>query len=197
MVLGSPGLGREAADLLDHRPRHHRAAVDRVGLQELREVDLVAARAVALLERPVGAAVREEEVRVARNDSDAGLALLLSVVERNLLFQEGRLPEVVGIEEREQLAARLADRDVSGARRPDATGCVHDLQAVSEASRDFDRVVSGAVVGEDDLPVIERLRPNRRKGLGEVRSRVVGRGDDADAGHGRSVAVLYSSACGT
>jgi len=61
-----------------------------------------------------------------------------------------RMPEIIGIEERQERAARGAGAEVAGRRRPQAP-LSHDTDAITVRARDVDAVVVGAVVGDDDL----------------------------------------------
>jgi len=113
------------------------------------------------------------------------------VERRDLHLELVRQPDVIRVEERDQLTARGGDCEV--ARRavpavltawvreqPDTTGV-----RAGEPPRGVGAGVRRAVVDEQQLPVLVRLRDHALDRLGEVRLAVLEGDDDGDARRGR------------
>jgi len=98
------------------------------------------------------------------------------------------IPAVVGVEEGDQPAAGGADRVVARRRRAAVRRPLDQPDprlAGGERPGEVAAAVGRGVVDEDQLPVGERLRPDRGDGVPKRRRRVPDRGDDADERRGR------------
>jgi hypothetical protein len=103
--------------------------------------------------RQLAEAVLVEMDEVGRREHELGPAL----VERDLLLELRRPPAIVGIDERDQLAARDHAADVARAAGAGVRLANHD-EVVGARRCDANR---RAVVDDDDLVVAERLRADR------------------------------------
>jgi hypothetical protein len=122
---------------------------------------------------------------VAGHDVDVGAI----AQDRQLFGEERRLPQVVAVEEREELAARGAERRVTGAGQA-AIGLLQELDAGVLARQRLDRLrrsIPRPVVDDDQLEVGPGLRERDRMASPDVRLDVVRGHDDA---HGRHVRLL-------
>jgi hypothetical protein len=124
-------------------------------------------------------AARGAEVADAAVD-DVNLRVALKVLD--LPLELVRLDEVVGVEELEVFARRVADAGV--ARRPLPRVLLPDVADARVSGRvsldDRARVVLRAVVHDDALPGAVGLRREARERLADEVPVVVGRDDDAD-----------------
>ena len=124
--------------------------------------------------RTVGA----DHVDVAVHEADVRLRL----EHRHLPLELARRPAVVGVEEGDEPAARLADR---GVPRPGAPGVLlpHDPDAIAVAGEHVGRVVGRPVVDDEHLVGRPRLREDAVERAGQVGGAVVGRDRSRDAAH--------------
>ena len=107
--------------------------------------------------------------------------------ERELLFELGRLPGVVGVEERDELAAAQTDAEVLRPRLAELVGAdVADATVGEERPHRVGRVVGRAVVDDDEFPVRERLREHRLDRDRQEPGVVLRGHDDGDEGHDSS-----------
>jgi hypothetical protein len=103
------------------------------------------------------------------------------------------MPKVVGIEEGDQVAA--AGRRAGVARRAHPPIDVPRMVQVADFGRmlarirlrEFAAAVTGAVVDQDDLKVLEGLRQRALHGLGEIGGRVQEDDDDCHPRSGRTL----------
>lgn len=98
-------------------------------------------------------------------------------------------PQVVRVEKRDAVGARVRDTDISHARPVRGVLLAQNNHPrVAERFEPRDRVIGRPVVDDDQLPVRDGLRENGMDGLLQVHEAVVGRQNDRNRGrHSRSV----------
>ena len=119
----------------------------------------------------------------------------------DLALEVGGLPEVVAVEERDEVAGGGADAGVAGAREAAVF-----LDEVDDLAGEFGEEggegelegggVGRAVVDDEDLVGRDGLGEGGAEGFGEVQGDVVGGDDDADARRGGGWAWRRWSCCG-
>ena len=106
------------------------------------------------------------------------------------VLEHGRLAPVVAVHEVEELARRLGDGGVPGARRAPVplVDCLGAPVLGSQLVADRPRRVGAAVVDDQQLEILQRLPLQRLHGAAKPRLDIVGGNDDADnraVRHGR------------
>jgi hypothetical protein len=102
-----------------------------------------------------------------------------------LPLQSVRGPQVIGIEEREILAAGEAEAMIAGCGGA-GVGLPHVAHPLPVGGHPRGRVVPGAVVDDEDLVGRATLGQGALHRLNQQRAAVVGGDDDADRGHWRA-----------
>src|SRR5262249_22481761 len=114
---------------------------------------------------------------------------------RDLLGQKRVVPLVVAVEEREVVAARVAE---AGVARGPGTGVLltqntNARVAPGEVLRDPDRLVARTVVDYQQREIAERLPQYRLDRAVQIVPRVVGRHDYGDGRHQRALPTTRSA----
>ena len=128
---------------------------------------------------------RDEVLDVGDAEAQSGPRLEPLHLPRQLL----RMPEVVGVQERQEGTGRGFDARVAGGRLTPIR-LPYDQHGLRASLGDTRRVVSGPVVDDDHLEVLVALGEDALEGLGEVPLAVV---DGYDAAH-EGVAPLHFAA---
>jgi hypothetical protein len=132
--------------------------------------------------RPLEITLGHENAGVACHDADSDASSLALVVEPNKSIEVRWEPEIVSIEECEQLPGRRVYRAIPCCRRAFVGCAAQDFEPVTEFLRGLDRPIRRAIVRNDDFPIVVGLGRDGCERLGEIRLGVVGGDDDADAG---------------
>jgi hypothetical protein len=115
----------------------------------------------------------------------------VAVEKRNLLPQPARVHDVVGVHAGEESAAcDLADLVQTVCESPVGTVADDAYARIADAARDVQRAVAGAVVYQDQLPILEVLREYGADGRSE-RAPVVVKGDADGDSHGLRIRVFH------
>ena len=105
-----------------------------------------------------------------------------AVERRDAALEKLRHPDVVGVEEGEVLARRMARAVVARGSRT-AVGLLDQPHAVAELFDDRESRVARAVVDADYFEILDGLRDDAFDGAGDSRGRIVGGDDYRNARH--------------
>ena len=165
--VGEPEPGVEGTDPVEGAPSNEERG-GREARHRLRG-PRVAVQAFTL----VGDGGLPEQLHVGHAEVESGIVAEAPHLALELL----PMPEIVGIEERQEHAARGVGAEVARRRGP-LPPLSHDTDAIAERARDVQAVVVGAVVGDDDLDRRVALVPDAGERVPQ-KAAGVEHGDDA------------------
>ena len=177
VVLVPRVRGIEAADPLDDLPAEDRKHGHGVLMRDrFVSAQLVCAGRDRPERRAVERAATADDIRADDRD------FRMLAEQRQLRRQVLRFPHIVAVEQREALASRVLQPDVSGHGGPTvrAGEALHAGVAPGSGSHDVEGAVGRAVVDDQQFEVGPRLLKDRFDGLRDVRRRVERGRQDAD-----------------
>ena len=92
-------------------------------------------------------------------------------------------PEIIGVEKREPLCARVCGAEIAQTRAITGMRFRNDRHAsVTNRLEPRDRIVGRTVIDDNQLPVLQRLRQDRRNRLPQQRQAIVSWQNDGNDG---------------